>query len=152
MKKSVLSLMTLLMVTFFMSVSMISCDDDDEKNGGQTAKEMLVGQWVLIKDMTDINGETDTEEYPAEARQEILTFKADGSCSCQWPSENQTDNGKWVLSDDGKGLTVTIDSETPMSITVKELSSSKLVIYYEEEFEDMGDMIHLKSEMTYARL
>ena len=37
--------MTLLMVTFFMSVSMISCDDDDEKNGGQTAKEMLVGQW-----------------------------------------------------------------------------------------------------------
>lgn len=113
---------------------------------------MLVGQWVLIKDMTDINGETDTEEYPAEAREEILTFKADGSCSCQWPSENQTDNGKWVLSDDGKGLTVTIDSETPMSITVKELSSSKLVIYYEEEFEDMGDMIHLKSEMTYARL
>ena len=101
--------MTLLMVTFFMSVSMISCDDDDEKNGGQTAKEMLVGQWVLIKDMTDINGETDTEEYPAEAREEILTFKADGSCS-------------------------------------------KLVIYYEEEFEDMGDMIHLKSEMTYARL
>ena len=61
-------------------------------------------------------------------------------------------SGKWVLSDDGKGLTVTIDSETPMSITVKELSSSKLVIYYEEEFEDMGDMIHLKSEMTYARL
>ena len=48
--------MTLLMVTFFMSVSMISCDDDDEKNGGQTAKEMLVGQWVLIKDKTDING------------------------------------------------------------------------------------------------
>lgn len=59
--------MTLLVVTFFMSVSMTSCDDDDEKNGGQTAKEMLVGQWVLIKDVTDINGETDTEEYPAEA-------------------------------------------------------------------------------------
>ena len=92
--------MTLLMVTFFMSVSMISCDDDDEKNGGQTAKEMLVGQWVLIKDMTDINGETDTEEYPAEAREEILTFKADGSCSCQWPSENRTEQDFELLRAD----------------------------------------------------
>ncbi len=152
MKKNVLSLMALLMVTFFMSVSMTSCSDDDEKVDGDAAKEMLVGQWVLIKDVTDINGETDTEEYPAEAREEILTFKADGSCSSQWPSENQTDNGKWVLGDDGKGLTVTMDGETPMSITVRELSSSKLVLYYEEEFEDMGDMIHLKSEMTYTRL
>lgn len=59
--------MTLLVVTFFMSVSMTSCSDDDEEVDSNAAKEMLVGQWVLIKDVTDMNGDTDTEEYPAEA-------------------------------------------------------------------------------------
>lgn len=152
MKKSVFSFLTVLAMVFFTTVSLTSCSDDDNEQttGNGIDKELLFGQWVLIKDVTDMGGETDTEEYPVESKEEILTFDADGTCSSEWPSENQTDNGTWVLSEDGK-LTISMNGDV-MSLTVKELTSSRLVIYYEEVFEDMGEVIHFKSEMTYARL
>lgn len=47
MKKSALSLMTLLVVTFFMSVSMTSCSDDDEEVDSNAAKEILLSKTIL---------------------------------------------------------------------------------------------------------
>ena len=75
-----------------MTFTITSCSEDEEADV-QVSKEMLIGQWILVKDVVTVNGESEIDEYPVEAREEVLTFNSDGTYSDQWSSDNEIDYG-----------------------------------------------------------
>lgn len=75
-KKNTLARLTLFMLMLCMTFTITSCSEDEEANV-QVSKEMLIGQWILVKDVVTVNGESETDEYLVEAREEVLTFNSD---------------------------------------------------------------------------
>ena len=147
-KKNTLARLTLFMLMLCMTFTITSCSEDEESNV-QVSKDMLIGQWILVKDVVTVNGESETDEYPVEAREEVLTFNSDGTYSDQWPSDNEIDYGTWQMAADDK-IMLTMDSES-IVLTLRELTSSKLVLYYEGVFEDLGETIYYQTEMVYVK-
>ncbi|MFN0215458.1 MAG: lipocalin family protein [Saprospiraceae bacterium] len=108
-----------------------SCKKDD------SSKDLLTGQscWKIVKQESRIDSSdpwtTDvTESCIAD---NCLSFSADGKTStdegatkCD-PADPQTLAGTYVLSEDGKTLTITQDGFS-LPFVVEELTSSKLVV------------------------
>lgn len=148
MKKYVLSALALVMLMLCNVVALTSCSEDDELTGDGSE---LAGQWVLVKVTEFVNGEkVSNDQFPAEERVMVMTFNTDGSCTSQWAGES-SENGTWVLSTDGKQLTVGMGGESE-TVNVEQLSSSTLVLSYEGVEEDMGETVSYKSVMTYTKL
>lgn len=148
MKKNILSILNLVMLTLCSVVFLASCSSDDD-SGAQGSG--LTGQWTLVKATVYVNGiMISDDEFPASGRVMVMTFGADGNFSSQWADES-ADIGTWTLSADGKKLTVAMDGDSETA-NVEELSSSTMVLSYEEMVEDMGETARYKSVMKYVRL
>jgi hypothetical protein len=126
------SIKYLLLVIFALAITVSSCKKDD-----LTPKEMLMGKaWKYSTEK--YNGVLQTMDNCQ--KDDVLTFKADGTytynvgiTTCYSGETSYT--GTWVLSADGKSLTVDGDAATVV------ISENKVVV----TVNDGGDI----TEMTF---
>jgi uncharacterized lipoprotein NlpE involved in copper resistance len=139
MKKLILYLMVVLF-----GLSLFSCKKDEK-----TAKENLIGKWMMTA-MTispAINGVTDMfSTTDACGKDDLTIFNADGTVTndegvvkCNASDPQTSSGGTWVLSADGKTLTMTSTNGTQV-ITIVTLTSTSFV----------GKMTMVESGVTYT--
>jgi hypothetical protein len=134
-----------LMVVLF-GLSIFGC----KKDSTATVKENLTGKWMMTA-MTispAINGVTDMfSTSDACGKDDLTIFNADGTITkdegavkCNSSNPQTSSGGTWVLSADGKKLTMTNTSGTQQIITIVTLSSTSFV----------GKMTSVESGVTYT--
>lgn len=116
------------MLFAIMSVSLISCGDDDDEIGG---RDTLVGKWQC----TWSEGYEKYAEHYDEWNEEddfVITFNEDGTVI----SDGET--GKWKLEGDKLTITYIYDDEFEESeiCTVLKLTDSELVLESSEKDSD----------------
>ncbi len=138
------------------SLVFTSCKDDDDDNEPESP---LVGVWayesvdisITINEVDFIDyiieafdlTQAEAEEFEEEFIEEMnefdgmkWTFTKDSKFTVTSPEGNE--NGTWSLSADNKKLSLTSGTETDV-ITVKSLTSSKMELFYAEEYEEDMD-------------
>jgi hypothetical protein len=121
----------LLVVVF--CLSLFSCKKDEK-----TPTENLIGKWMVTA-MTispAMNGVTDMfSTSDACGKDDLTIFNADGTVTkdegavkCNSSNPQTSSGGTWVLSADGKTLTMTNTSGTQQIVTIVTLSSTSLVV------------------------
>ena len=119
-----------LLVVLF-GLSLFSCKKDEK-----TAQENLIGKWMMTA-MTispAMNGVTDIfSTSDACGKDDLTIFNADGTITkdegvvkCNSSNPQTSSGGTWVLSADGKTLTVT-STNGPQIITIVTLTSTSFV-------------------------
>ncbi len=111
-----------LLFMFLLIVSLASCS--------QSASDMVPGEWQItdLKTTSDIP-EDQMEAYNAQIEEmknsSKIVFKADGTF--EQTILDETSNGKWEVSEDGKTLSTDIDGVKEVK-KIEELSPEKMVL------------------------
>lgn len=170
MMSKLMNFKSLLLLPVFV-IFMASCEKD--KDGGSNAND-IVGNWTITKSemSVTVNGidfvqylinELGLSQSEAEAYEELffseitgtVNIKSDGTYEANFEGEITT--GTWELSSDNKKITMDKGTEDEMVMNVESLSSSKLVLSYEEsETDDMNsdgtdDTILAKVKLTFSK-
>lgn len=135
----------------FAAINFVSCSDDDDAPG---ASSDLVGLWELVSAEYKEKDDGETDEWEEFENDRRLKFNADGTGMSY---ENY--DGKWEENEParwqykGGKLYITsydeeYDEEHLEVATVKELSSSRLVI----EVHEKGDSWEYWARMTYRKI
>lgn len=136
-----------------LSLGLVSCSDDD--NGGIGSTSDLIGTWEqvseiyqLTEDGKIIESESGSKEYNGDSYR--LTFREDGTVRGE---EYDDDYGEYYFDgesrwsyEDGK---LTLDGVT---MTVKKLTSSKLVLEDTEKFTEDGVVIECYYLAEYRKI
>ncbi len=145
------------LLLFLLPVLFLSCNEDDEP----TPEELLIGTWTLSDQDIEIfiNGElvpavlleqfgVDTDTLQAFPDNTTVEFKSDKSYIVTAPDEGEG-SGTWVLSSDGKQLTIDAADSDPLIFQVETLTSTNANIVYSEEgpFEYEGNEYDLKVDL-----
>ena len=135
------------------SVVFTSCKKDDDP----TKKEMLVGKnWVPTAMTIDpglpIVGTNLFNQIPACEKDDIIRFVADGKASfddgaskCE-VTDPQTTTGSWALNPTETILSITYTDGSTISLTIKSLTSSKIVGTYQDVLNGVNYTIELTME------
>ena len=141
------SIKILLLLFAAASIGMTACKKDEKSNEDKLTASSC---WKQTKSETF---DPATSIWTADAiddcdKDDCATFKADktvtfdeGATKCD-PADEQTINGTWSLSADGKTLTITEPSTGAVPFTVIELTDNKLVLEL--------DLILFKSRTTFS--
>lgn len=128
---------TLLLLFLTVSLGFTACKKDD---GEDNAKVNIVGKWVLTKEVykTYLKGVlTEDETYTDyDDNDWVVEIKSNGTY-IGWEDGQKEEEGTYSLQDGGEKLVLTSDSQTHI-FTIRQLTSSSLVIYFEEN-EGTGD-------------
>ena len=147
-KINFLWLMGILMV---LPVSFVSCSDDDEGVGSASD---LVGTWEMTLNVwyEKKNGEIVDEGTYDEGGLRII-FKEDGTYM-----SSEEDDGNWDLEERGSWsykngkLTATDEYGESETVTLKELTSSKLVWEEYEKYTEGGDVYEYYDMYEYHKI
>ena len=121
----------LLLFLALAAISFSACKKDSDPEDLLTGKSC----WVMVKSEVLNTSTNQWEEDIIEAcsQDDCSNFNTDktftvdeGSTKCD-PDDPQSTSGTWLLSEDGKTLTITEDNVS-LPFTVTELSSSKMVL------------------------
>lgn len=128
----------LVIILTLLPISFVSCSDDDEEGVGSTSE--LVGTWEIVSHTYQWKEDgIIIEEGTENDSNTRITFNEDGTCkgaefyNDKW---NWDWNGTWSYKN-GKLSIAYPDSETETA-TVKELTSSKLVLEYIDKYTEDG--------------
>jgi hypothetical protein len=124
--------LNLYLIVVLFGLSIFSCTKDEK-----TAKENLIGKWMMTA-MTISpaqNGVTDQfGSMDACGKDDLTIFNADGTITndegvikCNASDPQTANGGTWVLSADGKTLTITSPGQAPFVVTIVTLSSTSFV-------------------------
>ena len=121
--------MTLLMV--LCAVNFTACGDDDENDKPVIEEANLIGKWQSTWEKIHKveNGKevvTSDEAYTND----LWEFKADGTCIESRVDGGYTETSRWSLK--GDKLTVSHNDGYDDDYTVKELTTNKLVLAFED--------------------
>lgn len=121
--------MTLLMV--LCAVNFTACSDDDENDKPVIEEANLIGKWQSTWEKIHKveNGKevvTSDEAYTND----LWEFKADGTCIESRVDGGYTETSRWSLK--GDKLTVSHNDGYDDDYTVKELTTNKLVLAFED--------------------
>lgn len=109
----------------------VSCSDDDKKTSVDMSK-LTAGKWYFSSSKETVAGQPKSENYEhaCASSKDYIQFTNGTLTSVEYDSDcvADSDTNTYTVS----GSSITIDGET---VTVKELSSSKLVIESSETYE-----------------
>lgn len=142
---------TLLMV--MLAVNFMACSDDDENDKPVIEEANLIGKWqstwekihkvengkeAVISDEAYTNG--------------LWEFKADGTCIESRVEGGYTETSRWSLK--GDKLTISYDDGYDDDYTVKELTTNKLVLAFEDwdNTDDGGLELDDITTTTYKKI
>ncbi|TAL64021.1 MAG: hypothetical protein EPN88_11490 [Bacteroidetes bacterium] len=171
MKMNLLNLRNFILV-FLTGLILSACSKDKTPTdnligtwtAGTSTFTAMVGDKTLTQYFTDVMGLTAAEAQQHtnlfdQGIQQSLTgtiqIKSDGKYKSS--IGGTTDSGTWSLSSDGKKLTITSDTQAPMTFDVIELTSSKLILNVSEsESEDLNgdgtlETISISINMTLTK-
>lgn len=141
--------MTLLMV--LCAVSFTACSDDEDETVIEQAN--LIGKWQSTWEKIHKveNGKevvTSDEAYTNA----LLEFKADGTCIESRVDGGYTETNRWSLK--GDKLTISYDDGYDDDYTVKELTTNKLVLAFEDwdSTDDGGEELDDITTTTYKKI
>jgi len=128
----------------FAMVAFTSCKDDkkDEPKPEPTKAELIVGKWQMESaTLTLANGASQRITLPAN-RPWFWTFSTNGTViEDGWDAqsddpeewEKELDNSTYTLSSNGEYLTVKGNDGESQTVTIKELTATRLVLEMEEK-------------------
>lgn len=142
---------TLLMV--MLAVNFMACSDDDENDKPVIEEANLIGKWqstwekihkvengkeAVISDEAYTNG--------------LWEFKADGTCIESRVEGGYTETSRWSLK--GDKLTISYDDGYDDDYTVKELTTNKLILAFEDwdNTDDGGLELDDITTTTYKKI
>lgn len=138
-----LNYLWMLGLLMFAAVNFSACSGDDDEGPGSSSE--LVGLWEIVSDKgwEKVNGELAYEWNDEEERDFRLRFNSDGTYN-EYEYENgeleSDDTGTWVYKN-GKIYCTFYDKYDDytytVSVTVKELTSSRLVV--ETNYKDTDE-------------
>lgn len=130
-------------------VSLSSCSDDDENDKPMIEEANLIGKWQSTweKIHTVENGKevVISDEAYTDGSWE---FKADGTCI----EDGNTTSAHWTLKDNK--LTISYNEGFDDDYTVKELTTNKLVLVFEDwdNTDDGGEVLDDATTTTYKKI
>lgn len=130
-------------------VSLSSCSDDDENDKPVIEEANLIGKWQSTweKIHTVENGKevVISDEAYTDGSWE---FKADGTCI----EDGNTTSAHWTLKDDK--LTISYNEGFEDDYTVKELTTNKLILVFEDwdNTDDGGEELDDATTTTYRKI
>lgn len=130
-------------------VSLSSCSDDDENDKPVIEEANLIGKWQSTweKVHTVENGKevVISDEAYTDGSWE---FKADGTCI----EDGNTTSAHWTLKDDK--LTISYNEGFDDDYTVKELTTNKLILIFEDwdNTDDGGEVLDDATTTTYKKI
>lgn len=125
--------------TLFISASFVSCSSDDDK-GSSDSEALIIGKWNLYKETEFSNGQLDYEEiheHLCPSKKDYVEFKTSGeftqsfydeACEVQMNATTYSISGDHILIDNE-------DEDEAMSLKIKTLNSSTLIVENQEEWE-----------------
>ncbi|MCB0823032.1 MAG: lipocalin family protein [Bacteroidales bacterium] len=141
------------LVLLVLAVIVTACKkDDDDSTSTKTNKEYLTSGYWKITAMTidpgvSFGGTTITDlysQFPSCTKDDIMKFNSDGSITddegatkCDVNDPQTTNDGSWVMSQDNKSFTVSYPGEDAFTMTIIEISDTKLKGSY-TAVEDWG--------------
>ncbi|MCR5454936.1 MAG: lipocalin family protein [Bacteroidales bacterium] len=134
-KRLLFSLMAVLML----SLTFISCGDDDDD--AVDYKTAIVGKWKWTHDVEYTDGKVERDRDVSD-RNEFVEYKSDGTVV--WTDGEETEQGTWFIS--GDKLTEVYDGDGEVSII--SISGNTLTITSEET----EDGHTYKDVATFTRL
>lgn len=142
---------TLILLFLAASLGFTGCKKDD---GEDDAKANIVGKWALTKEVykTYLKGVLETEETydDYDDNDWVIELKSNGTY-IGWDGGEEEETGTYSLQDGGKTLILKTGNDTH-TLTVRQVTSSSLVVYYEET-EGTGDnAVKYTYEETYKKL
>lgn len=139
--------MTLLMV--LCATTFTACSDDDENDKPMIEEANLIGKWQSTweKIHTVENGKevVISDEAYTDGSWE---FKADGTCI----EDGNTTSAHWTLKNDK--LTISYNEGFEDDYTVKELTTNKLILIFEDwdNTDDGGEVLDDATTTTYKKV
>ena len=139
--------MTLLMV--LCATTFTACSDDDENDKPMIEEANLIGKWQSTweKIHTVENGKevVISDEAYTDGSWE---FKADGTCI----EDGNTTSAHWTLKNDK--LTISYNEGFEDDYTVKELTTNKLILIFEDwdNTDDGGEVLDDATTTTYKKI
>lgn len=130
-------------------VSLSSCSDDDENDKPMIEEANLIGKWQSTweKIHTVENGKevVISDEAYTDGSWE---FKADGTCI----EDGNTTSAHWTLKDNK--LTISYNEGFDDDYTVKELTTNKLILVFEDwdNTDDGGEELDDATTTTYRKI
>lgn len=130
-------------------VSLSSCSDDDENDKPVIEEANLIGKWQSTweKIHTVENGKevVISDEAYTDGSWE---FKADGTCI----ENGNTTSAHWTLKDNK--LTISYNEGFDDDYTVKELTTNKLILIFEDwdNTDDGGEVLDDATTTTYKKI
>lgn len=130
-------------------VSLSSCSDDDENDKPMIEEANLIGKWQSTweKVHTVENGKevVISDEAYTDGSWE---FKADGTCI----EDGNTTSAHWTLKDNK--LTISYNEGFDDDYTVKELTTNKLILIFEDwdNTDDGGEVLDDATTTTYKKI
>lgn len=130
-------------------VSLSSCSDDDENDKPVIEEANLIGKWQSTweKIHTVENGKevVISDEAYTDGSWE---FKADGTCI----EDGNTTSAHWTLKDNK--LTISYNEGFDDDYTVKELTTNKLILIFEDwdNTDDGGEVLDDATTTTYRKI
>lgn len=130
-------------------VSLSSCSDDDENDKPVIEEANLIGKWQSTweKVHTVENGKevVISDEAYTDGSWE---FKADGTCI----EDGNTTSAHWTLKDNK--LTISYNEGFDDDYTVKELTTNKLILIFEDwdNTDDGGEVLDDATTTTYRKI
>jgi len=125
--------------TLLISASFVSCSSDDDKSGSDS-EALIIGKWNLYKETEFTNGQLEYEElyeHLCPSKKDYVEFKASGeftqsfydeACEVDTNATTYSISGDYILIDNE-------DEDEAMSLKIKTLNSSTLIVESEEEWE-----------------
>lgn len=131
----------LVSILMLLPISFVSCSDDDEEGVGSTSE--LVGTWEIVSRTYQWKEDGKIMEEGTENDSDTrITFSEDGTCKAaeyynnKW---NWDETGTWSYKNGKITIRSTYEGESySETATVKELTSSKLVLEYIDKYTEDG--------------
>lgn len=130
----------LISILMLMPISFTSCSDDDDEIGSVSE---LVGTWEIVSRTYQWKEDGKVTEEGTESDNDLrITFNEDGTCKAaeyynnKW---NEDEPGTWSYKNGKITIRSTYEGESwSETATVKELTSSKLVLEYIDKYTEDG--------------
>ena len=142
---------TLLMV--MLAVNFIACSDDDENDKPVIEEANLIGKWQSTwEKIHKVENGKEAVISDEAYTNSLWEFKADGTCIESRVAGGYTETSRWSLKSDK--LTISYDDGYDDDYTVKELTTNKLVLAFEDwdNTDDGGLELDDITTTTYKKI